>query len=150
MNLIELVCSMTSIQKLEVQDVHGRSEQYELQTKGWSARLTGLRSAHARLRKRRGSHGWFTTQCEATVGGRLGAKTAPLSSSAPGHRCDASRNVSFPMLSKVTGNETMSRRRMESAPAPTARKPGRRNGSNLSLVIRAVKSDIFLNGCYNR
>ncbi len=39
---------------------------------------------------------------------------------------------------------------MDQGVSPGARMPGRANGSNLSLVIRAVKSNIFMNGWNSR
>jgi hypothetical protein len=144
---------MTSTPKFEGQDVRRRKLRLELQTRGWSAKPTGLRSSRQRPRKNGGSLGLFTMPCEVTGGG--------LHADNPPHLSLPRRRVADVRLldvcvqqteqsGKATGTETMRRSRMESGDSPTARMPGRRNGSILSLVNRAVKSDIFLNGWYNR
>lgn len=153
MSSIGHVLLMTSTPKCVVHNVPKRSELYELRIRGWSARPTGLRSGRARQRKNGGSHGLFTMPCEVIGGGPHAAiSTAPLSSSTPGGRSSGRNRLRQQSCAtgKATGIETVRRSRTESGVSQTARMPGRRNGSILSLVNRAVKSDIFLNGWNNR
>jgi hypothetical protein len=146
MHLTQLVCSMTSIPKFEGHNGPRRRHRYVPRIRGWSAKPTGLRSSRARPRKKGGSHGLFTTQCEETGGAPPGVNNRhlhlPQGRGAAAQRADGVQPSSA--MRQGTGTETMRRSRMEVPFRGPARMPDRPNGSILSLVNRAVKSNIFM------
>ena len=111
MHLMQLVCSMTSIPKYEGHNVPRRRPKLGPRIRGWSARPTGLRSVHARLRKKRGSHGLSTMPCEGTGGGLHAANNRHLNlPRSPRRRCSgATRNVSFQLLTLKRQGQTARR-----------------------------------------
>ena len=72
--------------------------------------------------------------------------TAPPSLQCPGSRSATDRlRQQTSSMRQGTGTGTMRRSRMDHGASRGARMPGRANGSILSLVNRAVKSNIFMN-----
>jgi hypothetical protein len=126
--------------------VQRRSEQFELRIRGWSAKPTGLRSARPRQSRSGGTHGSFTTQCVAIDGARLGVhdRTSILLDA---RDADGQHRAMYHCrcLDKAAGIGTVSEANGGCTLVQLARMPGRANGSILSLVNRAVKSNIFMN-----